>query len=157
MIRSLILSAAVLGMVASPVFAGPAEDAFLAKLAGRYAGAGTVGGSHAGTVNCTLVIRGTREGVSYRGTCDVEAYGPQSFSGSIRYSDDARRYEATSPSGTVTAGVKTGSRITFTAKLHGLATGTSVMKLGGGHVVVDSVIDDPQSGEPITSHIDMKA
>jgi len=157
MIRSLsLVLAATLALGVSPALDGKAEDAFLGKLAGSYSGAGTLTGSRTGALSCTLAIRTTTAGASYRGKCDVEEIGPQSFSGDIAYNDKAGRYEATSPTGMVTVGTRGGSTLTFTAKIRGLATGTSVMKLSAGRVIVDTTIDDPNSGQPVKSHIEMK-
>lgn len=157
MIRSLsLVFAAALTLSIAPALAGTAEDAFLAKLAGSYSGAGKLTGSRSGALSCTLSIRTTTAGASYRGKCDVEEIGPQSFSGDIAYNDKAKRYEATSPTGIITIGTRSGSTLTFAAKIRGLATGTSIMKLSAGRVVVDTTIDDPDSGKPVKSHIEMK-
>lgn len=157
MIRSLsLVFAATLALSVTPALAGKAEDAFLGKLAGSYSGTGKLSGARTGALNCTLTIRTTAAGASYRGKCDVPEMGPQGFSGDISYNDKAGRYEATSPTGTVTVGSKSGSTLTFTAKIRGIATGTSVMKLGAGRVTVDTSIDDPNSGQPVKAHIEMK-
>jgi hypothetical protein len=157
MIRSLsLMFAATLALNVTPAWAGTAEDAFLGKLAGSYGGTGKLTGGRTGALSCTLTIRSTAAGASYRGKCDVPEMGPQGFSGDISYNDKARRYEATSPTGMVTVGSKSGSTLTFNAKIRGMATGNSVMKLSAGRVTVDTSIDDPNSGLPVKAHIDMK-
>jgi hypothetical protein len=157
MIRSLTLVlVAALTLGASPAFAGTAETAFMGKLVGTYAGKGTLTGSRTGTFDCTLTMRAKGEGISYRGKCDVEEFGSQSFSGDITYNDKAGRYEASSPTGTTTVGSKSGGGIAFTSKFRGMASGTSVMKMASGKITVDTTIKDPEAkGGTIQSHIVM--
>jgi hypothetical protein len=157
MIRSLsLVLVAALTLGASPAFAGTAETAFMGKLVGTYAGKGTLTGSRTGTFECTLTMRAKGEGISYRGKCDVEEFGSQSFSGDITYNDKAGRYEASSPTGTTTVGSKSGGGIAFTSKFRGMASGTSVMKMASGKITVDTTIKDPEAkGGTIQSHIVM--
>ena len=156
MIRSLsLILVAALALGASPALAGKAETAFMGKLVGTYAGKGTLTGSRTGTFDCTLTMKAKGDGISYRGKCDVEEFGSQSFSGDITYNDKAGRYEATSPTGTTTVGTKRGSGIAFNSKFRGLASGTSVMKMVPGKITVDTNINDPESDGVIKSHIVM--
>ena len=157
MIRSLsLILVAALALGAPPAFAGKAETAFMGKLVGSYAGKGTLSGSRTGTFDCTLVMKAKGEGISYRGKCDVEDFGSQSFSGDITYNDKAGRYEATSPTGTVSVGTKAGSGVAFSSKFSGMASGTSVMKVVAGKITVDTTIKDPENrGGVIQSHIVM--
>ncbi len=60
----------------APVLAGPAEDAFLAKLQGVWSGSGTLTGSETGKVDCTMTIRARSEGLNFRGKCDAGEFGP---------------------------------------------------------------------------------
>jgi len=157
MIRSLsLILVAALALGAPPALAGKAETAFMGKLVGTYAGKGTLSGSRTGTFDCTLTMKAKGDGISYRGKCDVEEFGSQSFSGDITYNDKAGRYEATSPTGTTTVGSKSGSSISFTTKFRGMASGTSVMKMVAGKITVDTTIKDPEAkGGTIKSHIVM--
>ena len=140
-------------LLASPVLAGPTEDAFLAKLQGVWSGTGTLTGSETGKVDCTMTIRARTEGVNFRGKCDAGEFGPQSFSGIVSYNDEAGRYEARSPSGDITLGVKCGNSVIFTIQLKGIATGQSIMKLSATKAVVDTVVKRPNSDGDIKSHI----
>ena len=88
MIRSLsLILVAALALGAPPALAGKAETAFMGKLVGTYAGKGTLSGSRTGTFDCTLTMKAKGDGISYRGKCDVEEFGSQSFSGDITYND----------------------------------------------------------------------
>ena len=156
MIRSLsLILVAALALGAPPALAGKAETAFMGKLVGTYAGKGTLSGSRTGTFDCTLTMKAKGDGISYRGKCDVEEFGSQSFSGDITYNDKAGRYEATSPTGTTTVGTKSGGGIAFNSKFRGMASGTSVMKLIPGKITVDTTINDPESDGVIKSHLVM--
>lgn len=157
MIRSLsLVLVATLALGATPALAGKAETAFLGKLVGSYSGKGTLTGSRTGTFDCTLDMRAKGDGISYKGKCDVEEFGTQSFSGDITYNDKAARYEATSPTGTITVGTKSGSGVSFSSKFRGMASGTSVMKVVAGKITVDTTIKDPEAkGGTIQSHIVM--
>jgi hypothetical protein len=147
----------VLILSTAPVFAGPSEDAFLAKLPGTWTGKGTISGAESGVIECTLTMRQRDEGISFRSKCDVPQYGPQSFSGSIAYNDKAGQYEAKSPSGDVSVGVKKGSSIVFTGKMKGIAVGTSILTISTSRIVVDSTVRRPGgSGGEIKSHVEMK-
>ena len=155
--RRLLLTAALLAfatlMSAAPAYAGKAEDAFLAKLVGVWSGSGTLTGDETGTVDCTMTIRSRSDGVSFRGKCDAVEFGPQSFSGNVGYNDTAGRYEAKSPGGDITLGVKSGNAVVFTITLKGIATGTSVMKLSATRAVVDTVVTRPGGKGDIKSHM----
>ena len=142
-------------LLASPVLAGPSEDAFLSSLQGIWSGKGTLTGAETGTIDCKLTIRGRTEGLNFRGKCDAGEFGPQSFSGIVSYNDTEGRYEARSPSGDVALGVKSGKSVIFTIKLKGLATGQSVMQLSASKAVVDTVVTRPRSDGQIKSHIVM--
>ena len=157
MIRSLsLVLVAALALGASPAFAGKAETTFMGKLVGSYAGKGTLTGSRTGSFDCTLVMKAKGDGISYRGKCDVQEFGSQSFSGDITYNDKAGRYEAPSPTGTVSVGTKAGSGVAFSSKFTGMASGTSVMKVVAGKITVDTTIKDPENrGGVIQSHIVM--
>ena len=156
MIRNLsLILVATLALGATPALAGTAETAFMTKLVGNYAGKGTLTGSRTGTYDCTLTMKAKGAGISYRVKCDVEEFGSQSFSGDITYNDQAARYEATSPTGTITVGTKSGGGIAFNSKFRGMASGTSVMKLVPGKITVDTTINDPESDGVIKSHLVM--
>jgi hypothetical protein len=156
MIRPSLTAAAAVTLLllgAAPALAGKAEDNFLAKLVGIWSGSGTLTGDETGTVDCTMTIRTRSEGVNFRGKCDAGEFGPQSFSGSVAYNEEMGRYEAKSPSGEVTLGVKEGSSVVFTIALKGIATGTSVMKLSSSKAVIDTIVRRPGGKGDIKSHM----
>ena len=150
MIRPSLTAAAVAALLvlgAAPAFAGTAEDNFMAKLVGSWAGAGSISGSETGALDCTM---------SFRGKCKTEKFGDQSFSGSIAYNDKKAQYEATSPSGEISIGKKSGSSVVFTTKLKSIAgSGESVMKLTTSKVTVDTSLKRSGSGGSIKSHVVM--
>lgn len=152
---ALLLAAAV---ALSPAFAlaGLPEDAFLAKLPGIWKGRGVLTGAESGTVDCTLTVRQRKVGVNYSVKCDVPEFGQQSFSGIISYNDAEARYEAHSPSGDVTVGTKKGGNIIFTAKMKGIAEGTSVLSLSTSRIIVDTTVRRPGGTADINSHIELK-
>ena len=159
MIRPSLPAAAVAALLvlgAAPAFAGTAEDNFMAKLVGSWAGAGSISGSETGALDCTMSFRGKKGGVSFRGKCRTEKFGDQSFSGSIAYNDKKAQYEATSPSGEISIGKKSGSSVVFTTKLKSIAgSGESVMKLTTSKVTVDTSLKRSGSGGAIKSHVVM--
>jgi len=137
---------------AGPAFAGPAEDAFLAKLVGSWTGGGSIKGGVNGAMTCTLKFRATSAGVHYSGNCDVEDVGGQSFSGDLSYSDKTHQYQAVSVGGDVVVGVKHGGGVSFVGKLHGLAgTGTSTMTVTANRISIDTALVDSQSNKPSKS------
>ena len=140
-----------------PALAGASEDAFLARLVGKWSGKGTITGAEAGELTCTSTIRAVSAGINYRVKCEVPEFGTQNFSGTVSYNDAEKRYEAKSPTGEVTIGTKSGNAVVFTAKMKGLAVGTSVMKLTPSRITVDTKVKRPgsSSGE-IKSYIELK-
>ncbi|MEO6014978.1 MAG: hypothetical protein ABIQ30_15525 [Devosia sp.] len=153
--RRLAALATILALGATPAFAGTAETAFLTKLAGSWSGAGTLSGSESGKLTCKMSFTATAKGVSFKGKCDTDSFGPQSFSGTLAYNESAKQYEATSK-GETTIGVKSGKSVVFTSKLKSIAgAGTSVMKLSASRVVIDVAIKRAQSNNEIKSHVEM--
>jgi len=147
-------AAMILSPLAGPALAGPAEDAFLAKLVGTWTGTGSIKGGIDGSMSCSLKFRAISDGVHFSGNCDVEGIGGQSFSGDLSYNDKAGRYEAHSPGGEVTVGTGRGKSIAFVSKLRGLAgTGTSTMTLTASKISIDTDIVDSQSNKPSKSHV----
>ena len=151
-----VLLAATLGLVPLPALAGASEDAFLARLVGAWRGAGTLSGSETGKLTCTSTIRNVSTGINFRVKCDVPEFGAQNFSGMVSYNDAESRYEAKSSGGEVTIGTKSGNAVIFKAKMKGIATGTSVMKLTTTRITVDTTVKRPgsSSGE-IKSHMEL--
>lgn len=115
-LASLSLRAALVAgtLLLSPAaMAGDAEVAYLQSLAGEWTGTGKVSGPEGGNVSCRIVMKPSGSRLSFNGRCTAPgANGSQSFSGTIRYSDQRSRFE--SSSGTVTvAGQLNGSTLTF--------------------------------------------
>ncbi len=154
LLPSLVAAALVLSPL--PVLAGASEDAFLARLVGTWSGKGTLTGAETGTIDCKSTIRNRSDGINFSVQCDVPEFGAQRFSGAVSYNDAEGRYEAKSAGGEVTIGTKSGNAVIFTAKMKGMATGTSVMKLTTTRIVVDTNVKRPgvSSGE-IKSHMEL--
>lgn len=150
------LVAASLAIAPVVALAGPAEQAFLSKLPGVWKGTGTLTGGETGTVNCTLTMRGRSDGVNFSAKCDIDELGPQNFSGVISYNDDKGRYEATSNSGEVTVGEKSGSAVVFSGEIKGVAEGKTVMKITTSRIIVDTTARRPGGKADIKSHIELK-
>lgn len=108
--------AAVLFM--SPTaMAGDAEVAFLHSLAGDYAGAGRVTGPEGGDVTCRVVMKPSGARLNFSGRCTAPGNERgQSFSGTIKYNDQRRRYESSSGA-RVIGGDKSGSTLTFVTEM----------------------------------------
>ncbi len=137
-LASLAAAAATLvALSVAPAFAGPAENAFLTRLAGSWSGGGKVTGAQAGAVACKLQLKPSGALLNFTGRCNAADLGSQSFSGSLTYNDAAKRYEARSSGGTA-IGVKRGSAVMFTSKMNTIAgTGTTVMSLGASRISID--------------------
>ena len=153
---TLTLAAAALALLPGLAVAGPAEDAFLAKLGGHWKGSGKLTGAETGTVECALTVRQRSDGVNFAVKCDVPEFGQQNFSGVMGYNDAAGRYEARSPSGEITPGVKKGSSVVFEAKMRGVAEGVSVLTVSTPRIIVDSTVRRPGGTADIKSHIELK-
>jgi len=154
--RSLLPALAVsLALCASPALAGPADQAFLAKLAGTWTGAGTITGDEKGSVDCKLTLSGTDK-VNFRGLCDAGKFGPQDYSGVLTYDEKTGKYLARSNGQTV-VGVKSGSSVVFTSKMKTMAgTGNSVMKLSTSTIAIDVDLVRSDTGEKLKSHLNFK-
>lgn len=156
MIRLLPLTlAAALVFAPLSVFAGPNEDAFLARLTGVWSGKGKITGSESGDLSCTLTMRQRTEGVNFSVKCDVPEFGKQAFSGIISYNQGEGRYEAKSSGGEVTVGTKSGNAVTFNAKMKGLAVGTSVMTLTSTRISIDTNVKRPGGKGEIKSRLEL--
>jgi hypothetical protein len=152
--RRLALALAALAAFAAPVLGGPAETAFLTKLAGTWNGKGQLTGAQSGPIACKLVFKAASGGkVNYTGRCNVEDLGAQSFSGTLAYNDKKKAYEGRSSSFTI-PGVKRGSSVVFTSKSNSLVGRTySVMTVSASRITIDFSIVDAKGGEKTTSHI----
>ena len=148
--------ALVLGLSSAvPAFAGPAETAFLAKLAGVWSGSGKITGGETGDVSCKLTFRGTDK-INFSGVCDAGDFGPQNYSGVLTYNDKAKQYQARSNGQTV-AGVKSGGTVVFTSKMKSIAgVGNSVMKLSASAIVIDVDLVRTDNGDKLKSHLSFK-
>jgi hypothetical protein len=153
-ILSTVLAAALV-LSPLPAFAGPTEDAFLARLVGIWTGTGTLTGGETGEITCRSTIRERSEGINFSVKCDVPEFGNQNFTGIVSYNDDEKRYEAKSLGGEVTVGTKSGNTLTFVAKMKGIAVGTSVMKLTSSKITVDTNVKRPGSSAEIKSHLEL--
>ena len=151
-----LLLAASIALAPAAAFAGPSEDAFLAKLPGIWKGKGTITGSESGTVDCTLTIRQRTVGLNFSVKCDVTEFGQQSFSGVISYNDAKGQYEAKSSGGEVTVGKKKGNAVVFDGKMKGIAVGTSIMTVSASKVTVDTKVRRPGGDGDIKSYIELK-
>lgn len=147
--------AVTLALCASPAFAAAADQAFLAKLAGTWTGAGTITGDETGSVDCKLTLTGSDK-VNFRGVCDAGKFGPQDYSGVLAYDTGLNKYLARSNGETV-VGVKSGSSVVFTSKMKTMAgTGNSVMKLTATTIVIDVDLVRSDTGEKLKSHLTFK-
>jgi hypothetical protein len=147
-----LLAIALTASSAIPALAGPAETAFLAKLAGVWTGSGKITGGETGAVSCKLTFKGTDK-INFSGVCDAGEFGPQSYSGVLTYDEKAKQYQARSNGQTV-AGVKSGASIVFKSKMKSLAgTGDSVMKMSAKAIVIDVDILRSDTGDHMASHI----
>ena len=154
--RSLLPALAVsLALCASPAFAGAADQAFLAKLAGTWTGSGTITGDETGSVDCKLTLTGTDK-VNFRGLCDAGKFGPQDYSGVLTFDEKSGKYLARSNGETV-VGVKSGGSVVFTSKMKTMAgTGNSVMKLSASTIVIDVDLVRTDNNEKLKSHLNFK-
>ncbi|RYE09233.1 MAG: hypothetical protein EOP22_09945 [Hyphomicrobiales bacterium] len=139
-----------------PALAGPAEEAYLGSLTGKWAGRGTLTGAETGVINCSLVVRKRSVGANFGAKCDVEDLGPQNFTSVITYNDAEKRYEARSTGGELTLGTKSGNTLTFVGKVKGLASGTSTMKISPSRIIIDTLVRRPGGDSDIKSHMEMK-
>jgi len=154
--RSLILaasSAALLATSVAPAFAGPAEAAFLTRLAGSWTGKGRVTGGETGPVSCKLVFKASGPRINYTGRCSMQDMGAQGFSGSIGYDDATHRYLVRSAAGTI-VGVRRGNSLVFTTKTQTIAGSTySTMTVSPSSISIDFTIVQTSSGDKTRSHI----
>lgn len=155
MIRPALLALAVI-LAPLPAMAGAAEDAYLAKLVGIWTGSGKLTGGETATVDCRLTVRQVSSGVNFAAKCDVSDLPDQNFSGVISYNDAKKQYEAKSAGGEITVGTKSGSTLTFTGKVKGIAEGTSTMKLNASRIIVETVVRRPGGTEDIKSTMELK-
>ena len=146
------LAALMLGAV-TPSFAGPSENAFLAKLVGSWNGKGQLKGAENGPISCKVVFKAGSGGkVNYNGRCSVQDVGAQSFSGSLSYNDAKKIYEGRSMGGTA-VGVKRGSSVVFTTKSNSImGRSYSTMTVSASRITIDFSIIDTK-GEKTTSHV----
>jgi hypothetical protein len=149
------LAAAALVLTPLSAMGGANETAFLNGLTGYWAGTGTLSGGETGEIVCRSTIRQRTVGINFSVKCDVPEFGAQNFSGIVAYNDAEGRYEATSPGGEVTIGTKSGNAVVFTAKMKGMAVGTSVMKLTTRRITVDTSVKRPGSAEEIKSRLEL--
>lgn len=155
MLRALAILLAV-SLAPIPALGGANEEAFLARIVGKWSGNGTITGTESGKLSCTATFRDVSAGVSFRVKCDIPELGAQSFSGTMSYNEDEKRYESKSPSGEVTIGKKEGNAVVFTAKMKGMAVGTSVMKMTTSRITVVTNVKRPGSSGEIKSLMEMR-
>ena len=104
-----------------PGFAGPKQDAQLLSYVGNWRGSGElVGGEEPEKFTCRNIIANGGEGkINYTGRCAVAGLN-LNISGTVKYNDDANRYEGSMNSTTkfegVAIGRQRGSNIVFDFK-----------------------------------------
>ncbi len=115
LLRAAAAAAALL--VSSAAFAGDAEIAYLHSLAGDWVGSGNVSGPEGGNVACRVVMKPSGSRLNFSGRCTApgNAQG-QSFSGTIRYNDQRRRFESSS-SGKTVPGQQQGATLLFVTEM----------------------------------------
>lgn len=158
MLRARALSAVlILSLAPLSALAGSNEDAFLLRLVGKWSGAGKLTGAETGELACTGSVRELSVGINFRVKCDVPEFGAQNFSGVVSYNDEKGQYEAKSQGGEITVGTKSGNAVVFTAKMKGIAIGTSVMKLTSTKITVDTTVKRPGNADngEIKSHLEL--
>jgi len=158
---NLLASLALLAAVAvpvTPVMAGPAENALLAKYAGDWRGTGKVTGPDPGTVVCRMSLKPSSSGkISYSGRCTYSGQGTASFRGTMLYNDASNRYEAASSAqgvSTNTIGKKQGGGIVFATNGVDTRYGTisSTMTLAGDAIKLSFKLVD-KDGDTTASSI----
>jgi hypothetical protein len=156
MIRTAVLAAltaAAIALTAAPVFAGPAELAFLQKLNASWVGKGRVSGPNGGPVACRIEFTANGQAARYQGRCTIPDMAAQAFNGAITYNDKLKRYEARSVNGSV-PGTKRGNALIFTNKTVDVrGSAYSTMTVSPTSLVVKFSFVDPQgqkSGSTIT-------
>ena len=156
MLRSALLAtatAATLSLMAAPAFAGPAETAFLARLAGTWTGSGKMTGEETGTAACKMVFRASTGSAKYTGRCNIRDIGAQGFSGSLVYNDARKRYEARAMGGSV-AGIKRGNSVVFTTKSDSIAgSAYSTMTVSASRITIDFTIVNRSTNGKTKAHI----
>jgi hypothetical protein len=149
------LIAAAMTLCSMPAFAGPAEDAFLAKLAGSWTGGGTVTGAEEGTLACKLNFKPGATKLAFSGRCSAKGFQapPQTISGSLSYNEKTKKYEAKGPDQTA-VGVKSGNAVVFTMKIKSMgAIGNTVMKISAKSIVIDGDVVRGTSGQRYKAHM----
>jgi hypothetical protein len=137
LIKTIMRAAVVAALVlpTAPAFAGEREQAFMQSIAGSYRGSGEIRGEDGGPVNCRLTFRPSGAKLNYTGRCSGGG-GSQSFSGIIRYNDEAGRWESSSRGKTV-RGRKSGSTLSFsiaTSDSRGSVSSTMSISPGSARV-----------------------
>lgn len=156
MLRALTVLLA-LSLAPLPALAGDKEDAFLARMVGKWSGTGTITGDETGKLACTSTIRNVSGGINFKVKCELPEFGNQNFSGFVSYNDDEGRYEAKSSNGQITIGTKSGNAVIFNGEMKGLAVGTSVMKMTSSKITVDTKVKRPGgSGGDIKSYLELR-
>lgn len=143
--------AALLAVSAAPAFAGPAETAFLARLAGSWSGNGNLAGAETGPISCRLQLASGTGRINYLGRCNVQDLGGQGFSGGITYNDATHHYEVRSAAGLV-VGVRRGNSIVFTTKSQSMGGSYySTMTLSPSSITINFTLI--RNGEKTTSRV----
>lgn len=147
------LVAAMITLTAAPAaFAGPTEQAFLAKLTNTWTGRGKLSGANTGPIACKIVISGGGKSAKFQGRCNIPDLAQQAFSGSISYNDKTKQYESRSAGGAV-PGIRKGDKLVFRSSSRNLGgTATSTMTISPSSLVVDFAMAD-KKGEKTTSRV----
>jgi hypothetical protein len=158
MLRNATLAAVAAAMIAltaapAPVYAGPAETAFLQKLTNTWSGRGNLKGANSGPIACKIVITGGGKSSKFQGRCNIPDMAQQAFSGSISYNDKTKQYESRSANGTV-PGIRKGDTLVFRTSSRNMAgTATSTMSISPSSLVVDFSLVEKKTGDKTTSRI----
>lgn len=147
------VAAAMIALTAVPAaVAGPAEQAFLAKLTNTWSGKGNLKGANSGPIACKIVVSGGGKSAKFQGRCNIPDMAQQAFSGSITYNDKTKQYESRSAGGTV-PGIRKGDKLVFRTSSKNLAgTATSTMTISPSSLVVDFALVE-NKGAKTTSRI----
>ncbi len=143
------VAAAMIALTAVPAaVAGPAEQAFLAKLTNTWSGKGNLKGANSGPINCKIVISGGGgKSARFQGRCNIPDMAQQAFSGSITYNDKTKQYESRSAGGTV-PGIRKGDKLVFRTSNKSIAgTATSTMTISPSSLVVDFALVESKGGK----------
>lgn len=145
------------GTAVPPAYAGPAETAFLQSYVGQYTGRGQLtGGKTTEGVACRLSLQAGIERFRYTGRCTI-AGESMPISGTINYSDQRGRYEASGSGMGTVAGAKKGNGVVFSMgrdyRYQGQQGTVEIsFTLASGNAALDFAIADRDNGN-LRAHV----